>query len=52
VSTRPERAGAARPVDWSAIAHALGYYDQSHFVDDFKALVGLTPSRWLAQKTR
>jgi AraC-like DNA-binding protein len=26
------------------LAHALGYFDQSHFVRDFKATVGTTPS--------
>jgi len=24
----------------------LGYYDQPHFIDDFKALTGMTPSKW------
>jgi len=40
------RAAFPREVDWSAIACDLGYYDQPHFIDDFKALTGLTPSRW------
>jgi AraC-like DNA-binding protein len=40
------RAAYPRPVDWSAIAYELGYYDQPHFIDDFKALTGLTPAKW------
>jgi AraC-like DNA-binding protein len=41
------RAAYPRGVDWSAIACDLGYYDQPHFIDDFKALTGMTPSRWV-----
>ena len=40
------RAAYPREIDWSAIACDLGYYDQPHFIDDFKALTGMTPSRW------
>ena len=32
----------ARP-DWGRIAHACGYYDQSHLIHDFRALSGRTP---------
>ena len=40
------RGAYPRIVDWSAIAYDLGYYDQPHFIDDFKALTGVTPSKW------
>jgi AraC-like DNA-binding protein len=40
------RAAYPRAIDWSAIAYDLGYYDQPHFIDDFKALTGVTPSKW------
>lgn len=36
-----------RNVDWGAIAYDLGYYDQPHFIDDFKELTGQTPGEWL-----
>lgn len=42
------RAAYPRNVDWSAIAYDLGYYDQPHFIDDFKALTGSTPGDWNA----
>jgi AraC-like DNA-binding protein len=47
---RADAARAAHPrgVDWSAIACDLGYYDQPHFIDDFKSLTGATPGEWLA----
>jgi AraC-like DNA-binding protein len=28
------------------LAHASGYYDQSHFINDFKTLTGLTPKKF------
>ena len=40
------RAAYPRNVDWSGIAYDLGYYDQPHFIDDFKALTGATPGDW------
>ena len=45
---RADAARAAHPrnIDWSAIAYDLGYYDQPHFIDDFKAITGTTPGRW------
>ena len=42
------RLRGAADVDWAAVAHDAGYYDQSHLVAEFKALVGLTPTAWLA----
>lgn len=46
------RAAAARMahprnVNWGAIAYDLGYYDQPHFIDDFKEITGQTPGEWL-----
>jgi len=32
------------PVDWAALAAELGYFDQSHFGRDFRALVGQSPT--------
>jgi AraC-like DNA-binding protein len=37
-----------RAVTWRRLAAEFGYTDQPHLVHDFKALVGLTPSVWLA----
>jgi len=36
---------AADPVgDCSQMALALGYFDQAHFIKDFKAIIGMTPA--------
>lgn len=32
--------------DLGALAHRLGYYDQAHFVKDFKAVLGVPPGRY------
>ena len=42
------RAAHPREIDWSAIAYDLGYYDQPHFIEDFKAITGSTPGQWFA----
>lgn len=35
--------------DWTALALALGYFDQAHFIKDFKSIVGKTPGEYLRQ---
>jgi len=38
-------------VNWVQMALDCGYYDQSHFVHDFQAFAGITPSEYLSRKT-
>jgi AraC-like DNA-binding protein len=33
--------------DWSHLALELGYFDQAHFIKDFKMLVGWTPAEYV-----
>ena len=44
-------AGPASAVDWSRVALDCGFYDQAHFIHDFRAFSGLTPSAYLRQRT-
>ena len=37
---------ASRETDWAALALDLGYFDQAHFIGDFKALVGVSPGSY------
>ena len=43
------RIGRGQPVDWLDVALACGYFDQAHFIHDFRAFSGLTPTTYLAQ---
>jgi AraC-like DNA-binding protein len=44
-----ERLAQGGDVDWVRLALDLGYFDQAHFIRDFKALVGRTPGEYLRQ---
>ncbi|MGD8192397.1 AraC family transcriptional regulator [Brevibacillus ginsengisoli] len=37
---------------WSQFASDLGYYDQSHFIKDFKSIVGLSPEEYVRKNSR
>lgn len=41
-----ERIDAGSSVDWARLAVELGYSDQTHFIKDFKAIVGKTPAEY------
>lgn len=41
-----ERLHSVAAVDWAELALNLGYFDQSHFIRDFRALVGKTPLQY------
>jgi AraC-like DNA-binding protein len=38
-------------VDWATVAARHGYCDQSHLVDDFRDLVGVTPTTYLRHRS-
>ncbi len=42
----------AGPVDWLDLAASAGYYDQAHFINEFRAFTGLTPTRYLDLRRR
>lgn len=37
---------AGTPTRWADLAQRFGFYDQAHFIRDFKAFTGETPSQW------
>ena len=36
-------------VDWARVAVEAGYYDQSHLVNEFRAITGTTPTRYASE---
>jgi AraC-like DNA-binding protein len=39
-------------IDWTEIALCCGYFDQPHFIHDFRAFSGINPSSYVANKTQ
>lgn len=40
-----------RSVQWSKLAMESGFYDQAHFINDFKIFSGFTPNEYIKRKT-
>ncbi|MGP0066953.1 MAG: DUF6597 domain-containing transcriptional factor [Isosphaeraceae bacterium] len=45
------RIGAGREIRWANLAASCGYYDQAHFIRDFRAFSGLTPTAYVGLRT-
>ena len=45
------RAHRGQEVDWAQVALDCGYYDQAHFIHDFRAFAGLTPTAYQVCRT-
>jgi len=41
----------APEVDWAELALDCGYFDQAHFIHDFRDFAGVSPSAYLRQRT-
>jgi len=44
-----EKLNSGQKLDWAQLALDLGYFDQAHLINDFKALVGCTPAQFVRQ---
>ncbi|MFZ1304628.1 MAG: helix-turn-helix domain-containing protein [Ferruginibacter sp.] len=45
-----EEIAAAKQINWTGIAYECGYYDQAHFINDFKTFSGFTPEEYLQKQ--
>ena len=45
------QAHADTPISWADVALSSGYYDQAHFIRDFQAFSGLTPTAYHSART-
>jgi AraC-like DNA-binding protein len=45
-----ERMNAGDAIDWPQLALDLGYFDQAHLVNDFRTIVGDTPTQYQLRK--
>lgn len=43
--------GSRHDVDWADLALRCGYYDQGHFIHDFRDFSGMTPAAYLRART-
>jgi AraC-like DNA-binding protein len=46
-----QRVDTAADVDWADLAVSTGYFDQPHFIGDFRQFAGVTPSAYLRRRT-
>jgi len=42
----------AAPIDWGDVAAGAGYFDQAHFVHEFREFTRLTPTRYIEVRQR
>ncbi len=45
------KAHCATPFDWTQLALDCGYFDQAHFIHEFREFPGITPSLYAAKST-
>jgi AraC-like DNA-binding protein len=46
-----DRIKTGAPIDWADLAVASGYFDQPHFIHDFREFSGVSPSAYLRQRS-
>ncbi len=39
-------------IDWALLSHDCGFYDQAHFINDFKLFSGFAPEEYIKRKSK
>jgi AraC-like DNA-binding protein len=47
-----DRMNGHKGVEWTEVALDCGYFDQAHFIHDFRAFSGINPSSYMAHRTQ
>jgi AraC-like DNA-binding protein len=47
-----DRMEGHKSVEWANVALDCGYFDQAHFIHDFRAFSGINPSTYIANRTQ
>ena len=47
-----ERIAASQEMNWAQLATGLGYFDQAHFIKDFRMIIGKTPQEYALECRR
>ncbi len=42
---------ASKKINWTSLALESGYFDQAHFINDFKSFSGFTPNQYLQKQS-
>lgn len=42
---------SGKGVSWTSVAHDSGFYDQAHFINEFREFAGFTPGQYLQAKS-
>lgn len=40
----------SKQIDWSEISYSCGFYDQAHFINEFRNFSGINPGQYLVEK--
>ena len=41
---------SSKSIDWSEISYSCGFYDQAHFINEFRQFSGVNPTQYLVDK--
>ena len=46
-----QRVASGKPIEWTDVCLEAGYFDQAHFIHDFRAFSGINPSTYVENRS-